>query len=92
MTLTLPEHLVIAQAATLRTAWLESLDTLESASLQLDGTPTVKVDATGMALLASLFLELDARKKTVAWTQKPEVIASAAHDLGMARQLHLSSQ
>ncbi len=90
MTLNLPDQLTIAKASALREEWLQTLDSsedAEDASVVIDAQATSKVDATGMTLLLSLFLELDSRKKSWSWSEIPAVIADAAADMGVAHQL-----
>jgi len=89
MNLNLPEQLTIAKASALREEWLQALDSSEGADapVVIDAQATSKVDATGMTLLLSLFLELDSRKKSWSWSEIPAVIADAAADMGVAHQL-----
>ncbi len=88
MNLTLPDHIVIARAATLRDEWLTALNELAPETpVTIDAAATTKVDATGMALLLSLFLELGARKSNWTWTEIPAAIADAANDMGVAHHL-----
>ncbi len=88
MNLTLPEQLTIAKAAALREEWLQALDAdAADSSVVIDAQATSKVDATGMTLLLSLFLELNSRKKSWTWSEIPAVISDAANDMGVAQQL-----
>lgn len=88
MNLNLPEKIVIAQAAALQQEWLAALEAdAADDAVTIDAQATTKVDATGMALLLSLFLELTKRKKNWSWTEIPAAIADAAADMGVAHQL-----
>ena len=90
MTLTLPEQLVIARAADLRTQWLSWLDAEGAGddAITLDGAATEKVDGTGVALLLSLLQELRARGRNWSWTQISSALEDATTDMGVARHLH----
>ncbi len=86
-TLTLPEDLGIAQAASLRAELLKYLDS--DADMSIEGGENPRLHAAGLQLIAALLRDRQATGRSWHWDQLSPALREAAASLGLNELLQI---